>query len=432
MERLMQANVHGSKQIVLSEHVNGQDLITRNSIDIEIVNVSSVQTAFFVNQLPTGAAVPDIDVEQDQVSVIYIHFLIGTGEAYLTESKWAEGMECHAPYDWKMEKVIDSEQYGVYFKLYPLKDIGLEPRNKIYFSLTNLVSFGQSSKMVYVAVRFGDVLMESMDVVEDEEQQQIISADGTDFLAYFKTSPLRIVHLQCDRTRVAVGDKVNVSWAVAGKASKCVLTPGDLVVERVGSMEIEVFDDTTFQLYVFDDDKQLSETTTVYVDAATISAFTCDLPDLKAVYGQHITLLYEVKNAVNVYLNEGIGRLTAQQRAVRVTPSQASTTYQLSCMGAKGLVQKELTVVLTDLLELLSYVFNRIKRADGSYSYTLQWVVAHCTSIQVTTSDGVEHSHGQAQGTVNFTNASATPLSFTLDCTGSSGQTIHKQYFANA
>lgn len=438
MDRLIQANVKGEKSILLSEHKQDKDILLANTIDIEIVNVSCAASAMFFNNLPADAPIPGINVEQDQVSVIYIYFPLGDGDAYLTTNVWAEKMHCYAPYNWGVEKAHD-QLCGVYFKLYPLSDYDLAPREKMYVSISNLVSFGQLEKMVYAAVRFTNIPMSDQAVQQagtvlleealDTALNAALADDlaGTDFLAYFKKrSPLNILSFACSRTKVAIGDTVQLDWAIVGDAVKCVLTPGDFVVESVGSMEVEVSRDTTFRLHAFGANEQISRTATVYADSPIITKFTADCVDQKTKFGQPVTLSYEVKDGYSIYLNQGIGRVSGN--AIAVVPAKASTTYTLSCMGTEGLVQKSLTITVTDFLKVQLLSFTRSDKSDGSYTYYLKWAVANCIDINLTTSDGQVRSSGQASGATQFSTMSAEELTVQLYCTGTAGQVIKQTY----
>ncbi|GAA0134498.1 hypothetical protein YSY43_13380 [Paenibacillus sp. YSY-4.3] len=423
MDRLIQANALGEKGILLSEHKQGKDLLFPNSLDVEVVNVSCVETASFINHLPEGAPIPDIGAEQAQISVIYVYFPIGDGEAYLTTKEWAEKMICYAPYNWDVEQAYDPDRYGVYFKLYPLNDYDLVPREKMYFSIGNLVSFGGMEKMVYVAVRFTNIPMSGGATWPSRTDGLEGDLDGTDFLAYFKKrSPLKILDFECSRTKVAVGDMVKLEWAVAGDAVKCVLTPGDIRVDRVGSLEVEVFTDTTFRLYALGANEQISRTAAVYVERPVISRFTSNCPDHKTLFGHPVILSYEAKDAYGIYLNQGIGRVSGG--SITVVPGDASTEYILSCMGPDRLVQERMTITVTDFLKVQNLSYTGIRQKDGSYKYYLKWNVANCKTIHLTTSDGQLRSSGQASGDIQFSDTSPIALTVTLHCTGTSGQII--------
>lgn len=427
MDRLIQANALGEKKILLSEHKQGKDLLFPNSLDVEVVNVSCVETASFINHLPEGAPIPDIGAEQDQISVIYVYFPIGRGEAYLTTKEWAEKMICYAPYNWGVEQAYDSDRYGVYFKLYPLNDYDLVPRDKMYFSVGNLVSFGEMEKMVYVAVRFTNIPMSGGATWPSRTDGSEEDLGGTDFLAYFKKRPpLKILDFECSRTKVAVGDTVKLEWAVAGDAVKCVLTPGDITVDRVGSREVEIFTDTTFRLYALGANEQISRTATVYVERPVITRFTSNCPDHATLFGHPVILSYEVKDAYGIYLNQGIGRVSGG--SISVVPGDASTEYILSCMGPDCLVQERMTITVTDFLKVQLLSYSRSRQPDGSYKYYLKWDVANCITIHLTTSDEQVRSVGQASGEIQFLDPSPAALTVTLYCTGTSGQVINHVY----
>lgn len=416
MDRLVQARSLGSNWIRLSEHKQGKELLFSNSLDIVVTNVSNVDTASFINHLPPGADIPDIGVQQDQVSVIYIYFPLGDGEAYLTTEKLAEQMRCYAPMNWGVKQAFDPDGYGVYFKCYPLEDAEFAPQDKMYFNIRNLVSFGKLEKMVFVAVRFTNIQMTGRE-----------SSDGDDFLAYFKRrSPLQILNLECNRTRVTVGDKVKLEWAVAGDTVKCLLTPGDFEVQDVGSLEMEVFSDTKFRLHAIGANEQVSQTVMVYVDRPIIRKFTSNCPDHTTKYGIPVILSYEVQNGYGAYLNQGIGRL--QDNTVSVVPVAAETEYILNCMAPDALVQERLMITVTDYLEVLQLIYTRSRQTDGSYQYYLKWEVANCITIKLTTSDGQIRSTGQASGKIQFSDKSVEALSVTLYCTGTSGQVIDQVY----
>lgn len=424
MDRLIQANIVGDKTIILSEHKDGSDVIIPNSLNMEMINVSCTDTALFVNELDAEAPIPDIDEKQEHISVIYVYFPLGDGDAYLTTEALAKKIICYAPYNWGVEQAYN-ETYGVYFKIYPLYDYKLAPRDKLYISLIDLVSFGQLEKMVYVAVRFSNVLKSDEEALLPQHDEY---NDGTDYLAYFKKrSPLKILNFTCNRTKVAVGDTVTLEWAVAGDAVKCILTPGDIAVDRSGSLELEIFSDTTIRLYAFGEHEQVSQTVFVYVEQPVITSFTSNCPDHSTRYGEPIVLSYEVKDGYSIYLNQGIGRVS--ESSISVVPKRAKTEYMLSCMGTDQLVQQSITITVTDFLEVRQLRFIRGgRRADGSYMYFLKWIVANCTTIQLVTSDGQVRSTGEAKGEIQFLDCSVEALKVTVHCTGTSGQSIEQVY----
>ncbi len=335
MGRLIRANVYRSNSILQSGNNYGyqQNIVIPNTLEIEIVNISSLQTACFINASTTDA------------SILYIHFPIGSGDAYLTELEWAKLMICYAPDQWQVEKVIDSSEYGVYFKIYPLRNIDLPPGEKIHIRIEHLVSFGTLDKMVYVAVRVPAIQMIDKSLPEADKRRLVSSDEGTDYLPYFKTvEPLRIVQFECDHDQVGFGDKVILKWTVYGELKRCVLTPGDIEVDREGSLEVEVFENTIFQLYAFGEQQQMSQTTQVKIEPAMIVSFDSVPPEQQDTTKLAVTLTYEVKNARYVYVDQGIGRLEAKAGVVIVEPSRMQTVYTLSCMGPDGLIQKKCTV----------------------------------------------------------------------------------------
>lgn len=347
MGRLIRANVDQSHSIVQSRHSygHGQDTVIPNTLKIEIVNISSLQTAHFANNVTDDVSIPNIDHAQHNISVLYIHFPIGVGDAYLTDMEWAQKMICKAPDQWRVEMVANPQQCEVYFKLYPLSNIELHPGEKIDISIMNIVSFGVLDKMVYVAVDFPSIQMVDKSLPESNEQRWGLSDEGTDYLPYFKkVEPLHIEQFECDRDKVAFGDKVVIKWRVYGEFKQCVFMPGDIKVDREGSLEVEVFEDTTFQLYAFDEQQQVSQTMTIYMEPAVIVSFDPPPFEQQDETKVAITLTYEVKNAQYVYLDQGIGRLEAKAGSVTVEPSKKQTVYTLSCMGPDGLVQKECIV----------------------------------------------------------------------------------------
>ncbi|QDH23257.1 hypothetical protein [Saccharibacillus brassicae] len=427
MDRLIQANVQGSKTLRLSERSAHTDLLFANTLNIEIVNVSCAETASFVNDLPEGSPIPGIEEEQNVVSVIYVYFPLGTGEAYLTTEEWASKMVAYAPYNWAVERAFDPA-YGMYFKLYPLYAYDLAPRDKFYISIGSVIAFGELEKMVYTAVRFPAVAMYGGP--EDAKRQaegESVTAGGTDFLAFFKKrAPLHIPSFDCDRTRVAVGDTVTLRWAAAGDVERCVITPGDTVVDRVGSLEVQVFEDTPFRLYAFGEDRQVARTVTVYAETPAITRFVSDCPHNETKYGERVTLSYAATNGCDLYLNQGIGRVRGS--SISVLPARPETVYTLSSMGAEGLIRQNLTITVTDYLNVQEFTYYRTGRSPDTYRYYLSWKVCNCTTIQLTTSDGQLRSSGQDAGSLQFSDPSQVPLTLTLYCTGTSGQILDQVY----
>lgn len=429
MDRYIQGQICGSKWLMLSEKTCDKDIQIRNQINVEIENVSCVKSISFINNLKDGDPIPDIGVEQHDISVIYVYFPLGDGEAYLTTESLAHDFVCYAPYNWNAEKTYDKNQYGVYFKLFPTAGYTFEPREKMYFSITNMVTYGSLEKMVYVAVDFTSIFME-----EGETQETPIkiseaeeNANGTDFLACFKKRMLLdVVSFEATPARAAVGDTIKLSWVVGGDAVKCILTPGDLEVSKTGSIQTSVTEDTEFMIYAIGDDQQVSRSATVYIETPIIRSFTCSAKDNKIRYGDCVTFEYDVLNCYSIFMNQGIGRLTS--KVFNVVPTLKSTDYTLCCKGPNGLIKQTITINITDFLEVKNVVFYRSKKSDGSYQYTLSWVILNNTSSKIMTSDGIVRSQDQQTGNITFTDSSGNALTVRFLCTGNGGQKIDNVY----
>lgn len=416
MDRFIKAQIFGSKSLTLSEKIGDEAIKVSNQLNIEIENVSCVKNITFINNLNEGEPIPDIGVDQEDITVIYVFFPLGEGEAYLTTNDLANDFVCYAPYNWNVQKAFDQEHYGVYFKFFPTSEYAFEPREKMYFSISNMVSYGSLEKMVYVAVNFTSVFI-------DEE----LSSNGTDYLPCFKKRrPLEVLSFEASPSKVAVGDEITLNWVVAGDAVKCILTPGDIEVEKIGRMDTCVDMDTEFMIYALGKDSQVSKNAMVYIETPVIHAFTCDVPDKKIKYGDWVSFNYEVENCKSIFMNQGIGRV--KSKPINVVPSQKLTDYTLICKSTNGLIQKSITIEITNFLEVKNVTYYRNKKSDGTYQYTLIWLILNSTSSKIITSDGVVRSQDQKSGSINFSDASVTPLKVRLICTGEGGQKLDSEY----
>src|SRR5690606_12721931 len=183
--------------------------------------------------------------------------------------------------------------------------------------------------------------------------------------------------------------------------------------------------DTTFRLYAIGESQQTSRTAIVYVVNPEIISFTDDCIEHRTKYGQPVLLSYQIKNSYSAYLNQGIGRLSAN--TISVTPKMAKTTYTLSCLGRSGLIQQSITLIVTDYLQVNWVIFSRSRNNDGTYSYFINWDVENCIKITLTTSDSILRSSDQASGTTTFS-SSIADLKLHLHCIGTGDQVIEQSY----
>lgn len=400
-----------------------------NHIDVEIENTSCINRLTFINNLNEGDPIPDIGVEQKDISVIYVFFPLGEGDAYLTTEALANDFVCYAPYNWNVEKAYDKDHYGMYFKLFPTAGYEFEPKEKMYFSIANIVTYGSLEKMVYVAVNFTSIFLEDSEVSQSglESTKALESANGTDYLACIKKRmPLNVVSFEAVPAIVAVGDEINLNWTIVGDTTRCVLTPGDIEVQKTGSINTTVTSDTEFRIYALNGDTQVSKTAMVYIEIPKIKKFNCNAKDNRICFGECVSFEYEVENCNSVFMNQGIGRLYSN--SFNVIPNLKSTDYTLSCRSPNGLIQKTITIEITDFLEVSQVVFFRTKKSDGNYQYTLSWVILNSTSCKIVTSDGITRSQDQEKGEIVFQDTTGMPLSVRFICSGKGGQKLDSEY----
>lgn len=409
-DRFVIAEFAPLKTVVLSENTDSDNemSLVENNLQLEIENASNVHTARFLNEINERESIPNINERNDNISVMYVYFLIGEGEEYLTSQKYAEKITCEVPFLWKVDKIVDKDGLGVYFKVYPSLTLSLKPREKIFISFNNIVAFSRLEKMVFGVVKF-------VNIIDNE--------DGFDFLPIFKKrSKPEIKYFESEKSTVGIEDVVHLKWNAIGAKNGCKITPYDIDVEQIGELDIKVYEDTEFMLYVNGKDKTQVSSYNIYVKEPEILSFDTADKKHKINFGDKIEFNFDVVNVEHVYLNQGIGKVVG--KSCEVIPIKSPINYILSCLGQNNIVTKNISIEIVDYLEINYLSFNRFRKRDNTYVYYLSWKIENANSISLITSDGIERSDSQSEGKTEIFDENDTPLTLHVYCTGNNHQII--------
>lgn len=414
-DRFIIADFVPIKTVILSEKTSSEvgDSIVENNLQLEVENASNIYAAKFLNELDETDDIPNIEEKNEKISVIYVYFLTGEGEEYLTTQKYAEKITCEVPFLWKVDKMIDKDGLGVYFKIYPSQSLSINSREKIFISFNNIIAFSKLEKMVFGVVKF-------VNIVDNE--------DGCDFLPVFKKkSKPAIRYFESEKSTVGIEDIVHLRWNAIGAETGCRITPYDMNVNQTGEIDVKVYEDTEFMLYVNGENKTEVSSYNIYVKEPRIISFDTEDKNHKINYGDKIKLNFDIENVEHAYLNQGIGKVVG--KSYEVIPTKSPISYVLSCLGQNHIVSKKIDIEIVDFLEIKYLSFNRFRNKDNTYVYYLSWEIENAVSISLKTSDGVERSDSRSSGKKEIYDENDTPLFLHVYCTGKNHQIIDKIYY---
>jgi len=348
----------------------------------------------------SGDAIPTINSmdKLEALSRIYLAFPIGDRPGCFTSKEYKEQIRVKPTTGWGCECQEDA------FVLYPRKTISLVPKETVLFQLDSIITTLIEYGMSYVFIKYVGIGSEIF-------SQHIP--------LFRKRPPLKINSFSPDRSETyGFGDTVTLSWDITG-AEKAVITPGDIAVNSVGSIEVPIVDNTEFILYAWANKTLASAGVKVYMEDAEIVDFKASASRIS--YGAKASLSFELNNAHHAYISDAVGLVTTSP--VVVQPVKYSNKYVLSCENQSGLVEKSgVIVIVTDALKVGDIAFTRVKKDDTSFSYTADWDVANAQSIKVSTSDGIVRCEDVGIKHIEFTSTQTAPLTLYLECRGVKGQ----------
>lgn len=171
-------------------------------------------------------------------------------------------------------------------------------------------------------------------------------------LIFFNGGPT-VEFFDANPDNIISGDSVTLSWGTSD-ATYVTIKPGVGSVDLSGSVKVSPTENTTYELKAMKDGKSDNATKVVTVKAATevvvdpiYSTVTPTIESFKAspeniVSGKGVTLSWNVSDAANVTLNQGIGSVDLSGSII-VYPAE-NTTYTLRAINLVGSVDSSIIV----------------------------------------------------------------------------------------
>lgn len=162
--------------------------------------------------------------------------------------------------------------------------------------------------------------------------------------------PPPVIHLfEADPPRVKRGDTVYLRWKVQNAIELILSPPGQKLDPATPSFEHRPTRTTEYVLLARNGEGKTTEkrVKVEVVSLAQIVNFTATPSEIRS--GESVTMRWEILNAVRAEIDQSVGRVSAQQGEVTLTPTQ-TTTYTLTAIDSEGLpVQAKATVKVIPL-----------------------------------------------------------------------------------
>ncbi|MCX7688068.1 MAG: hypothetical protein N2045_08875 [Fimbriimonadales bacterium] len=136
--------------------------------------------------------------------------------------------------------------------------------------------------------------------------------------------------------KVKRGDAVYLRWKVENATELILSPPGQKLDPATPGFEHRPTRTTEYVLIARNAEGKLAEKRlkVEVVSQAQIVSFTATPEEIKA--GESVVLRWEILNAVRAEIDNGVGRVSAQQGEITLTPTQ-TTTYTLTALDSEGL-----------------------------------------------------------------------------------------------
>ncbi|MCA9354204.1 MAG: DUF11 domain-containing protein [Candidatus Kaiserbacteria bacterium] len=227
-------------------------------------------------------------------------------------------------------------------------------------------------------------------------------------------------YFSANPTAIMVGDSATLTWNTSN-ATDVVMNNGIGAVSADGSIVVSPTVDTTYTLTVYGATGQ-SVTCSVPVDVSIVPVPSCDLftaTPSTILLGESATLTWESSNADQVFINNGIGAVSADG-SISVTPL-ATITYTLTVIGQKDQVtecQVPVTVEVPKLPSCDLFVANPSGITVGD-STTLTWETTNATEVSLDNGIGIVAVDG------THTVSPTTNTTYILTVKGENDQTVN-------
>jgi hypothetical protein len=206
------------------------------------------------------------------------------------------------------------------------------------------------------------------------------------------TDCIAIEKFAVEPEKVCKGSNATVQWKVAG-ASNVTIDHGIGEVPSTGMMEVTGNESTTYNLTAINGTKNSTANSTLAVDLScpSINNFEADRPDI--IKGSNATLRWNVTNAENVSIDNGIGEVDLSG-SMDVSPD-SSVIYTLNATnGTNFAISEEIVNVGIKFPEIIDFTASPGLIIRGTESI-LSWNVTGADYISVDPDIGKVVSNGR-------------------------------------
>lgn len=168
--------------------------------------------------------------------------------------------------------------------------------------------------------RYGEVMREAVVIVQNAPP-----------------APLPVIReFVAEPPKVRRGDAVYLRWKVENATELILTPPGQKLDPATPGFEHRPTRTTAYVLIARNAEGKLAEKRlkVEVVSQAQIVSFTATPEAIKA--GESVVLRWEILNAVRAEIDNGVGKVAAQQGEITLTPTQ-TTTYTLTAIDSEGL-----------------------------------------------------------------------------------------------
>jgi K319-like protein/OmpA family protein len=190
--------------------------------------------------------------------------------------------------------------------------------------------------------------------------------------------------LRCDVTpqNIFRGDSAELNWQVDNANSVNLTGFGD--VPHTGSQTVSPTDTTTYTLAATNANGTVSCPLTVQVtpgEVPQIIRYTASPMEILA--GTSASLLWQVENADEVSINNGVGAVSDTSGQVSVSPTQ-TTAYTITATNRYGTVNAHVTINVVQPAEVTSFtVTDQTPTEPSGVEVFLNWTTQHATTVTI-------------------------------------------------
>lgn len=194
------------------------------------------------------------------------------------------------------------------------------------------------------------------------------------------TDCIAIENFIAEPQEVCKGSNATLQWNVVG-ASNVTIDHDIGEVPSTGLIEVTGNENTTYNITATNDTRISTTNTSVIVDLScpSIEYFEVDMPDI--IKGSNATLSWNVTNAANISLDNGIGEADLLG-SIQVSPD-SSIIYRLNATNGTNFETSEIIInVSTKLPDVVDFAANPSMVVKGTNS-TLSWNVTGADFVSI-------------------------------------------------